>query len=84
MVPRVRQARGDSAYVGRSFTEEAGVSEINPRDLNDEIYARWQRFYRKGLIDRRTLLQAAMVWAGATSVGALAACGGDDDGDSGA
>ena len=55
------------------------MGDINPRDLNDEIYARWQRFYRKGLINRRTLMQAAMVWAGATSIGALAACGGDDD-----
>ena len=56
------------------------MSHVNPRDLNDEIYARWQRFYRKGLIDRRTLVKASMVWAGAASVGALTACGGNDAG----
>ena len=50
------------------------------RELADENYARWQRFYRKGMISRRTMLQAAMVWAGAASVGGiLAGCGGDDD-----
>ncbi|RIK47350.1 MAG: hypothetical protein DCC58_00115 [Chloroflexi bacterium] len=53
------------------------------RQLADENYARWQMFYKKGLISRRTMLKAAMVWAGAGTVGSvLAACGGDDDDDS--
>lgn len=51
------------------------------RDLSNENFARWQWFYKKGQIDRRTFVKAAMVWAGGASMGAslLAACGGDDD-----
>lgn len=48
---------------------------VNPNDLYDENFARWQYFYRKGLISRRTLIQAALVWAGAASLGSvLAGC----------
>ena len=44
--------------------------------MNDKIYANWERFYKEGRIDRRTLVKAAMVWAGgAASMGVLAACG---------
>ena len=45
------------------------------------IFARWQHFYKKGLIDRRTFVKATMVWAGGATMGAslLAACGGEDD-----
>lgn len=51
----------------------------NSRDLADENFARWQRFYKKGMIDRRTLMKAGMVWAGvASTAGLLAACGDDD------
>jgi peptide/nickel transport system substrate-binding protein len=54
------------------------------RELADETFARWQRFYRKGMIDRRTMMKAAMVWAGAASMGGLlAGCGDDDDDDGG-
>lgn len=51
------------------------------RNLADENFARWQHFYRKGMIDRRTFIKAAMVWAGGATMasGLLAACGGDDD-----
>ncbi|MEI2616658.1 MAG: ABC transporter substrate-binding protein [Thermomicrobiales bacterium] len=53
------------------------MSQRDTQDLNDKIYANWQRFYREGRINRRTLMQAMMVWAGAASVGGLlAACGG--------
>ena len=56
------------------------MSNQDAQNLNDKIYANWQRFYREGRIDRRTLMRAAMVWAGAGSVGGLlAGCGGDDD-----
>jgi len=56
------------------------VSNRDAQNLNDKIYANWQRFYREGRIDRRTLMRAAMVWAGAGSIGGLlAGCGGDDD-----
>jgi peptide/nickel transport system substrate-binding protein len=55
------------------------VDARNARDLADENFARWERFYRKGMIDRRTLIKASMVWAGAASMGGLlAGCGGDD------
>ncbi len=55
------------------------------RNLADENFARWQRFYRKGMIDRRTFVKSAMVWAGGASMAGslLAACGGDDDDDNG-
>ena len=46
----------------------------NPRDLNDENFARWERFYKKGRIDRRTLVKAAMVWAGGRRDGQRAGC----------
>ena len=51
------------------------------RDLSNENFARWQWFYKKGMIDRRTFVKAAMVWAGGASMAGslLAACGGDDD-----
>jgi len=50
--------------------------------MNDKIYANWERFYKEGRIDRRTLMKAAMVWAaGVGAMGALAACGDDDDDD---
>lgn len=56
------------------------MSDLTGQQINDKIYANWQRFYREGRIDRRTLMRAMMVWAGAGSVaGLLAACGGDDD-----
>lgn len=52
------------------------------RELADENFERWKFFYKKGLISRRTLLKASMVWAGAGAAGSiLAACGGDDDDD---
>lgn len=53
------------------------------RDLADENFARWQWYYKKGMIDRRTFVKAAMVWAGGAAAGGslLAACGsGDDEG----
>lgn len=55
------------------------------RELADENFARWQWFYKKGMIDRRTFVKAAMVWAGGAAAGGslLAACGGDDDDDNG-
>lgn len=54
------------------------------RQLADENFARWQWFYRKGMVSRRTMMKAAMVWAGAASLGGvLAGCGSDDDGDEG-
>jgi peptide/nickel transport system substrate-binding protein len=50
------------------------------RELADETFARWQYFYKKGMISRRTLVKAAMVWAGAGSFGAImAGCGEDED-----
>jgi peptide/nickel transport system substrate-binding protein len=54
-------------------------------ELADENFARWQWFYKKGMIDRRTFVKAAMVWAGGASMATslLAACGGDDDDDGG-
>ncbi len=56
------------------------MSDRDAQNLNDKIYANWQRFYREGRIDRRTLMRAMMVWAGAGSVGSLlAACGGDGE-----
>lgn len=56
------------------------------RELADETFARWQRFYKKGMIDRRTFVKAAMVWSGGAAMGSslLAACGGEDDDDGGA
>jgi peptide/nickel transport system substrate-binding protein len=62
------------------LSEEESVGNAS-RNLADEAYARWQWFYKKGLIDRRTLVKAAMVWAGAGAMGSslLAACGDDDD-----
>lgn len=50
------------------------------RELHERVYANWERFYQEGRIDRRTLIKAAMVWAGgAGALGALAACGDEDD-----
>jgi len=46
---------------------------VDPNALYDETFARWQYFYRKGLISRRTLIQAALVWTGAASLGSLLA-----------
>ncbi|HEX5166575.1 MAG TPA: ABC transporter substrate-binding protein [Thermomicrobiales bacterium] len=53
------------------------------RELADENFARWQWFYKKGMIDRRTFVKATMAWSGAAAMGGslLAACGGDDDDD---
>lgn len=59
------------------------MTSQTPRDLQDKIYANWERFYHEGRIDRRTLVKAAMVWAGgAGAMSTLAACG-SDDGDDG-
>ena len=54
---------------------------ITGRELADKNFARWQSFYNKGMIDRRTFVKATMVWAGTAAAGGtlLAACGGDDD-----
>jgi peptide/nickel transport system substrate-binding protein len=58
------------------------VSSWNPSEMNDKIYANWERFYKEGRIDRRTLVKAAMVWAGgAAAMGVLAACGDEEDDD---
>nr|MBA2452962.1 hypothetical protein [Chloroflexia bacterium] len=55
------------------------MSAKSPRNLHDKIYANWERFYHEGRIDRRTLVKAAMVWAGgAGAMSALSACGSDD------
>jgi peptide/nickel transport system substrate-binding protein len=58
------------------------MSSWNPSEMNDKIYSNWERFYKEGRIDRRTLVKAAMVWAGgAAAMGVLAACGDEDDDD---
>jgi peptide/nickel transport system substrate-binding protein len=58
------------------------VSSWNPSEMNVKIYANWERFYKEGRIDRRTLVKAAMVWAGgAAAMGVLAACGDEEDDD---
>jgi peptide/nickel transport system substrate-binding protein len=58
------------------------MSSWNPSEMNDKIYANWERFYKEGRIDRRTLVKAAMVWAGgAAAMGVLAACGDEEDDD---
>ena len=58
------------------------MGKLTGRELADRVYANWERFYQEGRIDRRTLIQAAMVWAGTAGASSvLAACGGDDDDD---
>jgi hypothetical protein len=78
---RSARSRCDEPHPSSSEEESVGYTG---RELADENFARWQRFYRKGMIDRRTFVKAAMIWAGAAAGGSiLAACGGDDDDDGG-
>src|SRR5438046_32051 len=45
------------------------MRERTADELHDETFDRWRRFYRQGLISRRTFMQAVGVWTGVAAAG---------------